>query len=399
MKNAIDIKSLFSLLLILFLCSCGSKKNDFPDDILHINLFSDNGPAITKLTEIAERIDYIALETKDSSLLGEFKRKVILRDNRIYIQCENDIVCFDRTGKFLLRISKKGRGAEEYSHIEDFDVSQDNKEVLILSRNRLITYSIANSEINFRGSITLSEPFPYRLKIVPGTEYVFMAIPPWRGDEQTLSLLLKSDGRIVNYKPNCYKYDLVRKNNFRASNEMIVYSFNDLACFKEEFSDTVFYVDVKENNFKPRIILDSDGTLTTPSIRGGGDVSKGITTLIAKIFETKRYLFYYFITSDMERHRFLFDKTTNSKHKLDTEAGLIDDLMGGPSFKIEFINDFTDSDYLISFIETLAFKNYVTSAEFIETDIGESKKKGLLKITDALNETDNPVLIIVTPRK
>ena len=56
--------------------------------------------------------------------------------------------------------------------------------------------------------------------MVPETNNVFMAIPPWRGTELTLSLLINTSGDTIHYKPNCYKYKMVRKDNFLALNEM-----------------------------------------------------------------------------------------------------------------------------------------------------------------------------------
>jgi predicted RNA-binding protein with PUA-like domain len=38
---------------------------------------------------------------------------------------------------------------------------------------------------------------------------------------------------------------MVRARNYRARNEMHVYSIGNMTCFMEEFSDTVFYIDGK----------------------------------------------------------------------------------------------------------------------------------------------------------
>ena len=54
-------------------------------------------------------------------------------------------------GKFLFKIEKRGRGPEEYTYIVDFDVSSDNKILIILSRNKLFDIR------NFRNRFYFSE--------------------------------------------------------------------------------------------------------------------------------------------------------------------------------------------------------------------------------------------------
>ena len=80
-----------------------------------------------------------------------------------------------------------------------------------------------------------------------------------------------------------------------------------MVCFKEEFSDTVFYVDAKDNSFKPRIIFDSHGTLMTPSMRGGSEPVGNNTTWVAYIFETSRYVFYWYFKGNTKWNSFRQD--------------------------------------------------------------------------------------------
>ena len=163
--------------------------------------------------------------------------------------------------------------------------------------------------------------------MVPETDNAFLAIAPWTGTEPTLSLLINSNGDTIHFKPNCYKYKMVRKTNSRALNEMLVYSIGNMVCFKEEFSDTVFYVDAKDNFFKPRMIFDSHGTLLTPEMRGSSETPGNNINFIANIFETSRYVFYWYGTRET-RNRILFDKTTKAKYKLDIDSDQKSDTKG-----------------------------------------------------------------------
>jgi hypothetical protein len=403
---------LLFFLLIIF-CSCGRKcANDTinADSIIKIDLLSEPEFKVKKLSELAANIEYIPLQTTESSLMGSVRHKIVNIDKRIYIKniegiSRASILCFDMDGKFLFEIENTGRGPEEYTNIEDFDVSSDNKFLTILSSliHKLLVYGISDTGFTFQRSITLKDPAPYRVSMVPETDKAFLAMPPWLGTEPTLSLLINTIGDTIHLKPNCYKYKMVRKMNYRASNEMLVYSIRNMVCFKEEFSDTVFYVDTKDNSFRPRIIFDSHDTFFTPEMRGGSETSGNQTNFIANLFETSRYLFYWCGTTD-NRKRILFDKKTNTKHKLNTDSELKselkDDLSGGPDFNIEFFNNYCSGGKLFSFIDAITLKKYVAGEDFKNAKVRDSKKKNeLRKLAESLNETDNPVLIIVTPKE
>lgn len=401
------------ILLFVILCSCGRKKTDDSNDagtLLKIDLLSEAGPAVTKLSEFASDIDYIPLQTTESSLMGNMRAKIVKVNNRIYIKNVNGlsssgILCFDIDGRFLYKVENTGRGPGEYQFIGDFDVSSDNGFLVIKasSPSKLITYGITDTGFALQRSVSLGDPSPLRMAIVPESETVFLAIAPFQGNEQTLSLLVSPGGDTIYYKPNCYKYEMVRKMNYLASNEVLVYTIGNLVCFKEEFSDTVFYADAKDNSFKPRMILDAQGTLSTPAIRGGSESVGNNSTYIANIFETSRYVFYYYFTAGRTRYRVLFDRKTDKKYKLDIDnesnSKVQDDLCGGPGFNIDFISNYCSDDMLFSFVEAITLKNYVASEDFRNAKVKDQKKKDeLRKLADSLKETDNPVLVAVTPK-
>lgn len=127
------------MLLMILLFSCGresSREKDNTGSVLEIDLLSEPESGITKLSEIAENVEYMPLQTTDSSLLGDVVLKIVNIDNRIYILnsgLEDEILCFHTDGKFSHKINKTGRGPEEYLDITDFDISYDNTLLTILS--------------------------------------------------------------------------------------------------------------------------------------------------------------------------------------------------------------------------------------------------------------------------
>lgn len=394
--------------LLVISCSCGRRSNiekENTNSVLVIDLLSEPISKVTKLSDFAKDIKYIPLQTTDESLIGNNVERIVSIDNRIYIQNRDEILCFDLNGKYYYKLQNRGRGPEEYTFINDFDVSSDNKFLTILSSliHKIMVYDISDKGFTFQRYIILKDPAPYRISMIPETDNAFLAIPPWRGTELTLSLLINTMGDTLHFKPNCYKYEMIRKENSWAMNEMLVYSVGKTVCFKEEFSDTVFFIDSKINSFMPKMIFNSHGTLGTPEMRGSPEPPGNNITFIANIFETARYVFYWYGTKET-RNRNLFDKKTTIKYLLDTDrelkSGLKDDLVGGPDYNVEFIKNYSRGEKLFSFAEAIALKKYVDSEDFKNAIVNDSKKKDeLKKLADSLNETDNPVLIIVTPKE
>lgn len=406
------MKTTLLIFLIIIFCKCGREKaNETSNEpVIEIDLFSEPASTIKNLSDFASEIDYIPLQTLDGSLISGHIRKIVAKDDRIYvlnkILDKDEILCFGINGKFLFKIEKSGRGPEEYPNIQDFDVSSDNKTLLILPGiiHKLLVYGISDTGFTFQRSISLKTPTPQRVSIVPESDKTFLAIPPWRGNEPTLSLMVNILGDTIQFKPNIYKYEMVRKMNFIAENEMLVYSIGDFVCFKEEFSDTVFCIDSKENTFKPRMIFDTHGTLTTPAIRGGSETVENRSTYIANVFETSRYVFYYYmssgatVSSEPTRNRILFDKKTKATYGIEIESQLKDDLNGGPDFNIDFLNSYNSGGKLFTFVDAITLKKYVSGESFRDEQVKYPEKKNELKrLAESIDETDNPCLVILTP--
>jgi hypothetical protein len=420
------MKTIPLILLMIFFCSCGRNnqgEKDNSDSVLEIDLLSEPESTVTKLSEIAENVEYIPLETTDSTLIGDLVRKIVNTDNRIYLLnsgLESEILCFNTNGKFYFKINRSGRGPEEYLSLTDFDISDDNTILTILSASdsRIKVYGISEAGFAFQRSVSLKDQVPLRMGMVPGTDRLFLAIPPWAGgNEPTLSILINTHGDTLYLKPNCYKTDENRTTNTFSTSDVKVYSTGNMVCFKEIFSDTVFYVDSKENLFKPRLILNTHGTLFTPEMRSGLEEFRKNTTSINNVFETKRYVFYWYgEAQEIQYNIFIFDKNTNTKYKMDIgimsktimnipqeikTIVLKDDITGGPVFNMEFRNSlFCSNDRLFSFVDAMTLKNYIAGEEFKSAVVADpGKKEELRKLADSLKETDNPVLVMVTPKE
>jgi len=174
-------------------------------------------------------------------------------------------------------------------------------------------------------------------------------------------------------------------------------------------------MDAKNMSFKPRIIFDTHGTFVTPEMWGHPERIGNNVTSIFGIYETSRYVFYYYWEYRIKNCR-LFDKTIKTIYNLDIgtfnetfaniprdvdKIKLKDDLSGGPDFTqdIRYLNGHCSNGKLFSLVEAFELKKYVTSEDFKNAKVTDIKKNELIKLADSLKETDNPVLVMLTPKE
>lgn len=392
--------SLYLSLLILILISCArsSNNNIDEDSIAKIDLFSEPESELTLLSDVSTGIEYIALETKEESMLASIE-KIKSCNNKIYIKTGNEeILSFDNAGKFLFKLDKTGRGPEEYLSIYDFDVSSDDKTLLILSNGKILVYDISDRGVYYAKSISLKTPHPSKIDMIAGTTSILMSVTPMTGNEPALSIVINTDGDTLLYKPNCYLSENKNKYNWAMVNECLHYDYEKSICFKEEFSDTVFSFNKELNVFKPRLIFDSHGKGFSPRVRYDSEYAKIHGTelyWVYSILETQRYVIYNYEHNKI-RNKTIYDKSERKKYKIALKDAFIDDINGGPNVNPNFCSE----GKVFYAIEALTLKNYIKTGDFLSKQVKNSREKEeLKKLAESLEESDNPVLIELTLKK
>lgn len=143
---------LLSLLTAGMLIGCKSASSDLPEIILPLN-----APEIqVKVSDLADNVRLVPLETNDSSLLpGGFN--ILIGKDYILALSEDEIQQFDRQGKHIRHLATKGRGPEEYQTYYSAFIDEPNG-LLYLSEwdSNLSSYNLHNGA--FAGRKTM--PFP-----------------------------------------------------------------------------------------------------------------------------------------------------------------------------------------------------------------------------------------------
>lgn len=104
---------------------------------------------ITDSVSIVQAVEVIPLEVTDQSMLNGIK-KIVCVDSCFVIQDMSlELYRFDKNGKFLNRISKRGRGSEEYLRLNTFCVDSLGHVALFDSfRHRILVFLLDGSFID-----------------------------------------------------------------------------------------------------------------------------------------------------------------------------------------------------------------------------------------------------------
>ncbi len=146
-KLIICILSVCSLLLTY---SCANKNKSIEPnnpDVLHFDVSKwETKTTIPK--KVIKSISFIPLETSEQCLIGTVGKIVALNDKYYIIdsQYANGVLVFNKEGKYIKSIGKKGRGKGEFLRLNSFCIDEKGGEMLILDSyaRKVLFYNLTN---------------------------------------------------------------------------------------------------------------------------------------------------------------------------------------------------------------------------------------------------------------
>jgi hypothetical protein len=196
-KNILSILTIVSILIGFK--SCREKNTDEIEvKYLQINVNIDDAKIISA-NQWFSSIELIPLETREESLIGQYK-KVIFYEGKFFILDSKQAIIFvySADGDYLLSsLSKKGQGPGEYMSILDFDINKETNtiEILDASSYKIKKYDI---EFNYLSDWTLpQELLPFTcFKILPYDRYAFY-YGPIEKKQESIRIFSAPDKRII----------------------------------------------------------------------------------------------------------------------------------------------------------------------------------------------------------
>ena len=429
----------FSLIAaaLLAVASCGSESEISQGDIKVIDLAAAvGGGKIVNISEVADDIKYVALETTDSSLIG-MGAKVQIENGRIYVRSRNsnstDVKVFDIAGKYLFTFNRTGRGPEEYSPMSKIEIDPVTGGFMVFDMMPLITnnslsswfFKMYDRDGNYLKNIDIPQIDAGRLVFVRRlNKNLFVSLVGSSSKEPVKinGAAFDSLSNIVFEIPLVSIPEYASKESYvesigigKTTSEGKTYaayppsirSFKDVVRFVNIYNDTIFTLDQNLNYF-PSFVINYGNYANTSLDRSGITHIKGkhITLDLLSYMESNRFIMMNFFMRDYAHEPYdeyiqgkngpvtiprancygIFDKQTGFFNLLNQpvkgKLGLLDDIKNGPPFIPGHINSDDYASALFSAVQL------IEHAEVYEV-------KGELKeIVSKLKDTDNPVVAI-----
>ncbi len=386
--------SITLVILLLIILGCGEKKQENQSDgIITVDVTASYPKKELILQDFMD-VEYIPLETNDEFvchgfLQGVSEDLIVIRDPN-HVE-DGNIFIFDRNGKALKKINRKGQGPEEYTHFLGVTIDKDNDELFVndAAGKKIVVYDL---EGNFKRSFSHIENASYH-HVYNFDRENLICYDQRDVNKQSFIIVSKEDGSITKEiqipyygkKISTWLISHDEKNN-------ITYSINpqyehpitpalESWILMDSSSDTIYRY-LPNHDMIPIIAR-------TPSVR-----SMNPEVFLFPGIITDRY---YFMLSVKKE----FDFSTGRGHP---STNLLYDEQENAIFEYTLYNgDYSNKKQIytrnIPINNEIAIWQYLEAPDLIEAyENGELKGK-LREIAATLDEESNPVIMLVKERK
>jgi len=396
MKN--PIITIYALTFLLAVSACQKKVSD--PQTGHFDL-SNNWRSMEKvnLSEIAEAIEYVALETSPECILGpENSLQVTILKDYLVVHDHNKVMrVFDRQGKYLNDVGKIGEGPEEYFQLNKYYIDENRGEIYILSLDsKCMVYGFDGQfKRQFKAGGQASRIIVNKDGNI-GLLYLSMT-----ADMQDTARLawFDSKGKAITSIP-LYQNTTMGGGWYTDSN-VDLYYFDGNVRFGEIPFDTLYQLE-QGKSFEPAWSFEP-GPKSIPSevlhnrIRFITEIND--YTVIYFLRETSRH---FFLTGgyNSNMYKILCDKETGFAITADLrelarhpyESGLYNDIDGG----MPFWPNTTDNDVATICLSPMELLDYLENQKGQDlSEFDTKKRQEFERLVSTLNENDNPVVMIV----
>lgn len=378
-------------LLLLFLFVLTGCSNIHQGDIVIIDVMA-NCPTKRLILQDFMEVEYIPLETTDEFLCTGYVqavgKDVIIARNRG--TQDRKIFIFDRKGKALKIINRRGQGGEEYVSFTSIVLDEEKSELFVNDTysRKIIVYDLEGRfkrKISIKDDILLGKILNFdQDHLICYNEFRESSMRPFSG--RNFFLISKQDGSVEDIPVLHTDEKIIAIKGYdETSNQYYAYMiqtfypiipYNNGFILTECSSDTLFQY-LPDHSMKPFIVR-------KPSIQSDqSDV---------------------FLIPSLLTDRYYFMETVDKKHNDYHTKNLLYDKQERSIFKYEVFNcDYTYDKEV--FLKSGPLNSEILSFQYLEAvdlvrDYKRGKLKGKLKeIASKLNEDDNPVIMLIKHKK
>ena len=385
------------IILTLLFSSCGSKDNS---TIKTIDLLSPGGQQITNLSEIADDIQYIPLETHPDALM-RFVGFLKSGNDKFYINTVLELLVFDNTGKFLYKLAQQGRGPGEYIYLSDYDIKPEKNQVIVLTRGKLNFYNETDTGFNLKRQLNLKIQ-PNYVDFFPGQDNILLTFTASTGENKYQCVGITPEGDTLFKRPNYYKFTRTSKVVMGFNSDNIINKYDETMRIKGFLNDTIFTIN-NDFKFDPFMVMNSGGKSITTDflanvpvpVTSSGSSPAAAFLAISEILELEKYLLCKHYYQDGSTW-IVYDKESDQILQFDGKELLRDDISGGINIEPRF----ACNGIIYSWTDALKFKTHMSGDEFRKAEVkNPTRKTELEKLAESVKEDDNHLLIVITPKK
>lgn len=400
----------FALVAILLLNACSS--SDISNKKYStINIADNIGKGyLLNISEIADSVEYIPLETTDSSLVGDF---LVYYSNGFFVlnpfkNYSGILKVFDRKGRFYNTLSRKGRGAEEYTSINKMDIYKNN--IIVLTIHYIIEYTFDGKFIK---SIPIkNEEFPIgygNLKKLDNSHYLLTTTPSSKYQNKYSAIIIDSSANtklLFNYPKTEIEIAKNRRGRVKGLDNTMIFSNKGLGRIVTGNDEFIISHDKEFANIDTIYRINYGKYKITADNIGSSNERSKLINQYGQILESNNHIFFNLNLRTLAHKQMkmirrggkdtimllpfscaLYDKRDGGFRLIDQPAdfqkGFIEDFEGGPAFWPNYISD---DEYMVSFIN---------ASEFIQHAQTNKVSDKFKQIALKLKETDNPVAVLV----
>lgn len=214
-------------LIIVFFLVYGCREAKIQEGkVIHFNL--EQEAKNIHSTSLIKDCKIIPLETRDSVLIGKIDKAIVYQD-RLYVgdfSKTNAVYIFDMQGKFCHKISRQGRGPEEYLRLYDMFIDPHTGELKLLSRMDRRILAFSGDGTIFKGVQKIPKMF---MELIPSPGgYVGFSANYSEDRENPFNLWLLDKELQITGKE--FRIDPVWESKW-SSNVTVFSNFRDTVCY------------------------------------------------------------------------------------------------------------------------------------------------------------------------
>ena len=208
-----------------------------------------------KLSDIAEKITFVPMETTDASLLNKVRANNIISVNgNIVIPCFNmGAFAFDENGKFIAPISRKGQGPAEFLRFVGVAGNSDLNLIYVKDGRKMMAF---RPDGTFVDEFKTPGALHWESSIVMQDSITLSSVINYTGQRPYRLILTNAQGDTLKAFPQYDRFEIPKGMNYIYINnkENFLYQYKGESVYHDYYCDTLYTV--TRDSLLPRYLLD-----------------------------------------------------------------------------------------------------------------------------------------------